>query len=123
MVVATIKKQSAFQLESSADIYIHNVGWQSRWQVPNLPSDTLRFGWVTWQQYVPVSKWNNPTFFGLSQKISIPAASELRRCHDKENGTHYSCWGRYHQVRLDFLKNFIPDLFKEKYNIFLLFLI
>merc|ERR1711962_1150630 len=25
MVVATIKKQSAFQLESSADIYIHNV--------------------------------------------------------------------------------------------------
>ena len=30
MVVATIKKQSAFQLESSADIYIHNVRWQSR---------------------------------------------------------------------------------------------
>ena len=25
MVVATIKKQSAFQLESSADVYIHNV--------------------------------------------------------------------------------------------------
>ena len=27
MVVATIKKQSAFQLESSADVYIHNVSW------------------------------------------------------------------------------------------------
>ena len=25
LVVATIKKQSAFQLESSADVYIHNV--------------------------------------------------------------------------------------------------
>ena len=27
MVVATIKKQSAFQLKSSADVYIHNVSW------------------------------------------------------------------------------------------------
>ena len=52
MVVATIKKQSAFQLESSADIYIHNVRWQSRWQVPHLTLDTLRLGWGTWQQYL-----------------------------------------------------------------------
>ena len=52
MVVATIKKQSAFQLESSADIYIHNVRWQSRWQVPHLTLDTPRLGWGTWQQYL-----------------------------------------------------------------------